>query len=269
MAERGKGFPRISLSSAIQIMESAQKFGKSWTKEQFAGFGAKSNAGSHKSGAFAARLSALRDYGLITTDKESVNATSIAQIIAKPINEQERQDSVRQAFLSVDTFRQVYEGLDVGTALPRDKFAEYAVTVLGVSRDSMDKFVNVFIDSGAEVGLVDYNKESKEITLLERKAEEVTIIERHDQPAETNETGDAESVGLFTPKSTIIVEQADATSTAMNEQGINHAGNGWALTVLIKSGHRLPSDLRKDIRDLLEKADTIADQLYELESKEG
>lgn len=269
MAERGKGFPRISLSSAIQIIEAAQKFGKSWTKEQFAGFGAKGNAGSHKSGAFAARLSALRDYGLVTTDKENVTATDIAQIIAKPINEQEREDSVRRAFLNVDTFRQVYEGLDPGTALPRDKFAEYAVTVLGVSRDSMDKFVNVFIDSGAEVGLVSYNKESRDITLLERKTEEAALAESFDQATETNEVVNTDSLGLFTPKAPVIIEQTDTTSTAMNEQGVNHAGNGWALTVLIKSGHRLPADLRTDIRDLLEKADTIADRFYELENNEN
>lgn len=272
MAERGKGFPRISLSSAIQIVEAAQKFGKSWSKEQFAGFGAKGNAGSHRSGAFAARLSALRDYGLIVTDKESVTATDLAQVIAKPINEQERKRSIKQAFLSVDAFRKIYESLDADTALPRDKFAGYAVAELGVSRDSMDKFVNVFIDSGLDVDLVDYNKESKEITLLGRGSDdsvENTQSPTSDTVIDEPAADDAASISLFTPKVPSIVEPLGIASTAMNEQGVNHAGNGWALTVLIKSGHRLPADLRKDIRDLLEKADTIADRFYELESKEG
>ena len=269
MAERGKGFPRISLSSAIQIIEAAQKFGKTWTKEQFAGFGAKGNAGSHKSGAFMARLSALRDYGLVTTDKESVNATDLARVIAKPINEKEREDSVRQAFLNVDTFRQVYEGLDAGTALPRDKFAEYAVTVLGVSRDSMEKFVSVFVDSGTDVGLVSYNKESKDITLLEREVDSIAAAERPDQLPAIDELG-AEDAGisLFTSKPPVAIEQSDTNSTTMNEQGVNHVGNGWALTVLVKSGHRLPTELRTQIRDLLESADNVADKFYELESKE-
>lgn len=270
MAERGKGFPRISLSSAIQIIEAAQKFGKSWTKEQFAGFGAKGNAGSHKSGAFAARLSALRDYGLVTTDKESVDATDLARVIAKPINEQERETSVRQAFLNVDTFRQVYEGLDAGTALPRDKFAEYAVTVLGVSRDSMEKFVKVFVDSGTDVGLVSYNKESKDITLLERETDGTTVDEQLNQPPVIDEPETEDSgISLFAPKVPIALEQSDTNGMAMNEQGVNHAGSGWALTVLIKSGHRLPAELRTQIRDLLESADNVADKFYELEGKEG
>lgn len=272
MAERGKGFPRISLSSAVQIMEAAQKFGKSWTKEQFAGFGAKGNAGSHKSGAFAARLSALRDYGLITTDKENVTATDLAQVIAKPINESERNKSVREAFLSVATFRKVYESLDAEIALPRDKFAEYAVTVLGVSRDSMDKFVNVFVDSGTDAGLVSYSKESKEITLLGRRdqtaSQEVEQQVASDETDEETPESSDNNVGLFAPKAPVIIEQSSDSSTAMNEQGVNHAGRGWALTVLVKTGHRLPSSLRTEIRDLLEKADSVADKLYDLEDEE-
>ncbi len=271
MAERGKGFPRISLSSAVQIIEAAQKFGKSWSKEQFAGFGAKGNAGSHKSGAFAARLSALRDYGLVTTDKESVMATELAQVIAKPINESEREKSVRESFLSVDTFRKVYESLDAETALPRDKFAEYAVTVLNVSRDSMEKFVNVFIDSGTDAGLVSYSKESKEITLLGRgESTPNRVSEQQDTPEEAapEPAATEDNLGLFTPKAPRIVEQLSDTSSAMNEQGVNHAGRGWALTVLVKTGHRLPASIRTEIRGLLEKADAVADKLYDLEGKE-
>lgn len=272
MAERGKGFPRISLSSAIQIMEAAQKFGKSWSKEQFAGFGAKGNAGSHKSGAFMARLSALREYGLITTDKENVTATELAQVIAKPINEQERKKSIEQAFLSVETFRQVYESLEAGVALPRDKFAEYAVTMLGVSRDSMDKFVNVFIDSGTDIGFVSYSKEVKEITLLGREADSTvdndTQPQTRDSVVEEPVAGSVTDINLFTPKAPADIDLSDTTSSAaMNEQGVNHAGNGWALTVLVKSSHRLSPELRKKIRDLLDSADSVADEFYSLEDK--
>lgn len=269
MAERGKGFPRISLSSAVQIMESAQKFGKSWTKEQFAGFGAKANAGSHKSGAFMARLSALRDYGLITTDKDNVTATDLAQIIAKPINDSEREKSVREAFLSVATFRQVYESLDVATALPRDKFAEYAVTVLGVSRDSMDRFVNVFIDSGMDARLVSYSKESKEITLMGRSEQTVDQgVETQDIPEKQEAEASNSSLGIFVPKPPMTIDQSFDSNAAMNEQGVNHAGSGWALTVLVKTGHRLPLSIRKEIRELLDQADAVADKLYDLEDKD-
>lgn len=250
-------------------MEAAQKFGKSWSKEQFAGFGAKGNAGSHKSGAFAARLSALRDYGLITTDKESVAATELAQVIAKPINLEELEKSKQEAFLNVSTFRDIYESLEMGTALPRDKFAGYAVAELGVSRDSMEKFVNVFVDSGAEVGLVDYNKDLKEITLKRRTGGIMQPVDVDSELTEADERTVEESntTGLFVAKVPTVSERPEQSRATMNEQGVNHSGDGWALTVLIKSARRLPEDVRTQIRNLLDEADRVADKFYELEGK--
>jgi hypothetical protein len=239
MAERGKGFPRISLASAIQIIDAASKFGKSWKKEQFASFGAKNNAGSAKSGAFAARLSALRDYGLVFSDKDNVTLTELAVSIVKPLTTDERESSIRKAFLSVGAFADLYSSFDKSQSLPRDKVAEHAHFNLGISRDSKDKFLNIFVDSGAYVGLVNYDKEAKAITLMP----------------------DGGSV------------DAEETSRVMggptvNEEGKNLAGKGWSLTVLFKTTRRTSPEVRKKVRDLLEKADELADELYESDKHE-
>lgn len=271
MAERGKGFPRINLSSAVQIMDAASKFGKSWKKEQFAGFGAKSGAGSAKSGAFAARVSALKDYGLVVGDKESIASTELAQRLTKPINADEREQAVKKAFLSVATFNDLYMSFDANEALPRDKVAEHAVFQLGISRDSKDKFVNVFIDSGEYAGLVKYDKESQSVILLPSDDSDASPGEydRGDAKADTpNDNNPADIISGFTPKAVAVAKQGDSTdSSAMNEQGVNHSGDGWGLTVLVKSSHRLPADLRKAIRDLLETADEVADKFYDLEKR--
>lgn len=261
MVERGKGFPRVSLSSAVQIMDAASKFGKSWKKEQFAGFGAKNGAGSAKSGAFAARLSALRDYGLITTTKDVVDMTELATRLTKPINAEEREDAVKKAFLSVTTFNDLYVSFDGSLELERSKVAEHAVFNLGISRDSMDKFVNVFIDAGEYANLVQYNKETDTIRLLKSAGMSDEIGEETEQEVEEIDSNAQAQVAVFATTPTL-------KDAAMNEQGVNHSGEGWGLSVLVKSSHRLPADLRKSIRDLLESADLVADKFYDLESKD-
>lgn len=257
MAERGKGFPRISLSSAVQIMDAASKFGKSWKKEQFASFGAKNGAGSAKSGAFAARLSALRDYGLIVTTIDSVDMTDLAVRMTKPVNADEREDAIKSAFLSVATFNDLYVSFDDALDLERSRVAEYAVFNLGISRDSMDKFVNVFIDAGEYAGLVQYAKETDSLRLI--KALPANSTDGGIEQATASGNDESQIVTFATTASVLLKD------TAMNEQGVNHSGNGWGLSVLVKSSHRLPADLRKAIRDLLESADLVADKFYDLE----
>lgn len=265
MAERGKGFPRISLSSAIQIIDSASKFGKEWNKETFATYGAKNNAGSAKSGAFLSRLSALKEYGLITTDKNSVVITELGTTIAKPISESERADAIKKAFLLVGTFSDLFNSLEGGEKLPKERVIEYAVHNLGISRDSKDRFINCFIDSGKYVGLVTYDKDSETVLLNKTLDKQEPVAQEN----EVDEVPVVENAPTSMQSSLTSPISIGSTGVTLNEQGVNHSGEGWALTVLIKSGHRLPAELRKAIRDLLESADNVADQFYELEKKEN
>lgn len=266
MSERGKGFPRLSLASAVNIIESASKFGRTWKREQFAGFGAKNNAASARSGAFAARISSLRDYGLVTSDKDSISLTELGLTISKPVTASEREKAIRKAFLSVETFSNLYASFDSGEPLPTDKIAEHAVFNLGISRDSKDKFVNNFIDSGEFVGLVRYNKDDKSITLVKSHTA--------DDSGEDADNGEvvptAASIETASASALIqepLIARTDVGSRLTNEQGVNHAGEGWTLTVLLKSSNRLGTDVRKKVRELLELADEVADELYKAESE--
>jgi hypothetical protein len=264
MSERGKGFPRLSLSSAVQIIEAASKFGRSWKKEQFAGFGAKNNAGSVTSGAFAARISSLRDYGLVVSDKESVNLTELGLTISKPITVVEREESIRKAFLSVGTFADLYASFDDSIALPIDKIAEHAVYNLGVSRDSKDKFVKNFIDSGEFVKLVKYNKEEKTINLIKVDG----LVGTQDTEPVAEEVVENGELSDQSSELSVIQEPFKLKTDpnrAMTEQGVNHAGDGWTLTVLLKSTNRLTGDARTKVREMLALADDVADELHSLE----
>ncbi len=271
MAERGTGFPRINLSTGVQVMDAASKFGKTWKKDTFATYGGKSNASSAKSGAFKSRLAALKEFGLIRVEGDDVYATDLANEITKPISEDERLAGIRKAFLSVGTFSDLFNSLEGGVALPKTKVVEYAVHNLGVSRESKERFISSFIESGKYVGVVDFSKDSDTVTLVKSVAEpQPQIADETSEELVTEETHEVASfINGLTPKAVTAVKRGDFVDNAtMNEQGVNHSGDGWGLTVVVKSSHRLPADLRKDIRDLLESADTVADSFYELERAE-
>lgn len=267
MSERGKGFPRLSLASAINVIESASKFGRSWKKEQFAGFGAKNNATSARSGAFAARISALRDYGLVTSDKDTISLTDLGLTIGKPVTAAERDEAIKKAFLSVETFANLYASFDADEPLPTDKIAEHAVFNLGISRDSKDKFVSNFIDSGEFVGLVRYAKDDKAITLVKP---ELLIDSPVDEATDDESQSSSEPVVSSTTliQEPFAVRSNSGSGRLTSEQGVNHAGAGWTLTVLLKSSSRLTGDARKKVRDLLELADDVADELHKAEEGE-
>ena len=269
MAERGKGFPRLSLGSAVKIIETASKFGKTWPKEQFAGFGSQSGAGSAKSGAFANRVAALKDYGLIATSKDSVTLTDLSIQIAKPVTKEERTKAIYQAFMNAEIFKKLFDGLDPGEELPLDQVAQYAVFTLGVSRESKDKFLSVFIDSGRFVNLVKHNKEKSTITLAQ-----VTPNKEQPQPDTNEPAEDQKKDGTLTPAMPIVqsigsdsepVTQTGFSSRPTTEQGVNYSGDGWILTVLLKTSMRLDANTRKKVRDIIEAADILSDELHGLE----
>jgi hypothetical protein len=271
VAERGTGFPRINLSNAVQVMDAASKFGKAWKRDTFATHGAKSNAGSSKSGAFKSRLAALKEYGLIKVEGDDVHITDLASQITKPVTKDERLSAIASAFMLVGTFSDLFSTLEGGVILPKSKVLEYAVHNLGISRESKDKFISCFIESGRYVGLVEYLKDQDAIILRKTQSAKVEPIQ-----VDSDDEQASEKVGglsgladeLTSNSSSVVKRDGIVDSTTSNEQGVNHAGDGWSLTVLVKSGHRLPAELRKNIRDLLEQADIVADQFYDIDSGE-
>lgn len=261
MAERGKGFPRLGLSSAVKVIETASKFGKSWSKEQFAGFGSQSGAGSAKSGAFANRVAALKDYGLITATKENISLTDLGVQIVKPVTENERDKAIAQAFLNVEVFKKLFESLETGEELSLDQVAQSAVFALGISRDSKDKFLNVFIDSGRFVHLVTHNKERSTITLAQ--AADLS----HAQNESTSDENTANNPTTAQPTQINSISPSVNIVHPVTEQGVNYAGEGWTLTVLLKTSMRLAPQTRKKVRDLIETADLLSDDLHDSEKE--
>ncbi len=273
MGERGKGFPRLSLASAIQIIETAAKFGKTWPKEQFAGFGSKSGAGSSRSGAFAARVSSLKEYGLIGTDKDKIHITDLGTKIAKPVTTEERDNAIKQAFLTVDTFRQLYEHFDSDLILNTDQVSEHAVYNVGISRESKDRFINSFVDSGKYVKLIEENKENSTITLRKNDSVQNVSKTKDNLVNLTSESVQKKGLSYQFPDTQTSNINLDASPEGkatgiLSEQGVNHSGRGWSLVVILKTSRRFSAETRRNIRNLLEKADELSDELHTLEQSD-
>lgn len=48
---------------------------------------------------------------------------------------------------------------------------------------------------------------------------------------------------------------------------MNYAGEDWTLTVLLKTSMRLAPETRKKVRDLIEAADLLSDDLHNTEEE--
>ncbi len=269
VSTRSKGFPRLSLKNAVQIMDKAMKYGRNWSKEEFAAFGSKTNTkGSANSGAFAYRLAALKDYGLITSSKEGVLATDLASRIVKPINDDEYAEAVKEAFLNPAVFSEIIETVEHETELSKTAISEKAVRKLGISRDHMSRFAKNFLDSGKLAGIItETDADHFIIKLYSEKPDNVSTTGTDSKSTDTtNVVPDAKPDNRI--QNTTGGRDISGSSEA-SIYGAQHKGQSWQLNLQILVDIRVPASLRTEIRSFVANADTIADKLYELEESGG
>lgn len=274
MPKHSTSFPKITLGSAYKILENALKFGKAWTREEFAGYGSKkSTNASSKSGAFATRIAALRSYGLIASTKDTVVATELAEQLIRPIDAAEQNGALVKAFLNVDIFKKIYEESSHGTDLARSNIHAIAVTRFGIARDqrTVSGFLNTFIKSGVRAGLISV------------VGPDVIRFNDSDQSSNNSEDGEADASDVSIDSDTQVTPKTDepmmltAPQSASNRepgqkvanvQGVDHVGKNWRLVVTFSSSLTIKSEVRKQIRELIEKADLVADTFYDIEERE-
>ena len=147
---KSTGFPVVSLAEAALILKEAGKYGFEHSTAAFASYMGHSTTNS---GAFRQRLSAFRDWKLITGRGEQLAMTEAGKMIALPTDDQAEGSALRDAFHSFSPFSRLYEGSAKGTALAPQGLRNRAVHEFGVAPNRADKFVDSFIDSAAAAGL--------------------------------------------------------------------------------------------------------------------
>lgn len=154
------GFPVIDLGEAASVLARASQHGWEHTVAEIAGY---MGHATTNSGAFRAKLAALRDYGLVSGRGESLEITSVGRRIAVPETEEQRLAALQEAFANT-AFGPLYQESVKGSPISTDSIGRRAVNRLGVAPSSQGQFGEVFARSAAAAGLAETVGEGK-ITL--------------------------------------------------------------------------------------------------------
>ncbi len=154
--KRGTGFPVVSLSEAARILKEAGKYGFEHPTPAFASYMGHSTTNS---GTFRQRLSAFRDWELITGRGDMLAMTEVAKMIAMPTDPEAERRAMQDAFRNCDVFSRLYEQTAKGQPLDSDRLGGRAVHEFGVTPAKASKFSESFIESAfaAELAALDDN----------------------------------------------------------------------------------------------------------------
>lgn len=214
-------------------------------------------------GTSARAVAALVQYGLLTRDKDNYSISELGQRYLVPNTDNDVPSAMREAALSPRLFKQVFKEFE-GQVLPK-LIANILVTKYGVQSKVAPSVVKLFLSTVTYAGLIAENGILREVGTSPASLGE--------EPANAHESGEGfveSGLQNSTAAPAFIKSHGNALDeTTLNEQGANHSGNGWSLSVMLRTSHRLNRDTRVKIRTLLEAADELADDLYLIDEKDS
>jgi hypothetical protein len=157
------GYPVIDLGEAASVLVRASQHGWEHTVAEVAGYMGHATVNS---GAFRAKLAALRDYGLVSGRGESLEITAVGRKIAIPETEPERRAALQEAFANT-VFDGLYQESVKGQPIAVESIGRRAVSKLGVAPNSQRSFGETFARSAAAAGLAETTGDGK-VTLFSR-----------------------------------------------------------------------------------------------------
>lgn len=153
-------YPSVELSYAIKVVEEARKFGRNITNSHLAG------GGSVSSGAFRQKKASLGYYGLISGRENNIQITDNAEAILNPINDTEREEAIKKAFLTPDIFKKIYESVEKNKPIPLTTLGSLVIREYGIPVTAKDDFLSTLIKAGIFAKLVEYSDDKSEIIFL-------------------------------------------------------------------------------------------------------
>lgn len=151
----------LDLGEAASVLVRASHHGWDHTVAEIAGY---MGHATTNSGAFRAKLAALRDYGLVSGRGESVEITPVGRKIAVPETKEERLAALQEAFANT-VFGPLYQESVKGSPISIDSIGRRAVNRLGVAPASQGQFGEVFARSASAAALAETTGDGK-VTLL-------------------------------------------------------------------------------------------------------
>ena len=109
---------------------------------------------TQKSSAFVAKLSALKNYGIVVANDNKVKLSDIGERIATPEDQADKNAGLKSAFLLVEPFKVVYDKF-VGKLLPQGEFLKNSFSNQeNIPQQLADEWADHFINSGKYAGLL-------------------------------------------------------------------------------------------------------------------
>lgn len=159
-------YPRRSLSDALELAEAVSNLGGTCSIETCA-----ESMKKKVSGAFTALISAAVKYGLVTSKSGELSVTEQFDRYRLAYDEDEKQALLKQAFLNVPLFNQVFARFRKGK-LPSDILTKVLIREFDVNENMASAIRQYFIEGATEIGLLtesgefignDAKEESKEL----------------------------------------------------------------------------------------------------------
>ena len=200
-------YPRRSLRYALKLAEAVASLGGKCSVETCA-----ESMKKKVSGAFAALVSAAVKYGLVTSKSGQLAVTEQFNKYRLAYDEEEKRELLRQAFLNVPLFSQVFTRFRNGKLPPGDILTKILIREFGVNENRASAIHQYFIEGATESGLLTEDGKFVESDAAEREVEQTPVHDAADQPIATSVATDGEfSITIAGPglNSTLVIREPE------------------------------------------------------------
>lgn len=263
--ERSTSYPSVNVEEAfarlVQLKDSMGLNGNYKRETVAKGIGYNTITGTS-----ARSVAALVHYGLLIRDKDTYSISPNGRRFLSPNDDNDQPAAIREAALSPKLFEQLFSDYE-GQVLPK-LIGNILANKYGVQEKVAPTVVKLFESSMTYAGLLGANGLLEDSSASVNKNEEpskVDEMQAENYSATTEDTPTSVSPLVLSIQSD---KQKSSADSFLNEQGTNHSGDGWSLTVLLRTSHRLDKSTRDKIRSILATADSLADDLYELDEQD-
>jgi len=148
-----KRSPRFPSHSVVEAVEFVRRIYDGVHRSQIDSITAIKLMGfSGKSGASAAALGSVRQYGLIEGIGEKTRVSELALGILEPASDGERLDSMREASKQPEVFRLLYDRFDGRIPTANEPLRAFLIRELGFSKNGADECIKSLRESMNQIG---------------------------------------------------------------------------------------------------------------------
>lgn len=150
--ERSALYPTITVNECFEIIETIGKIGG---KVYSNGSIAQALGMSEKTNSYRAKISTLRQYGLISGAQGTLKLTPVSNDYLYPTEDEQKKNAKIEAFLSVPLHKKIIEKYE-NQALPQvDRLANVLLgKEFGLTRNTKDSAVEIFVKSLEQLNLL-------------------------------------------------------------------------------------------------------------------